>query len=78
MTSLFSLYETMLIDSNYMDWLKNLQIGFVPEMNPNVLDISNFRSVSNNKKVKKVFIKIICGKFEYWENNYKNYLARLK
>ena len=49
--------------------------------NSDVLDISDLRLVSNNKKVKDVHMDISyssCGKFEHWKNNYKKYLARLK
>ena len=70
-----------MIDPNYVDWLRDLQIRFVPEKNSNVLDIPDLGSVSKNKKAKDVHLDIIYlfyNKFRYWENNYKNYLARLK
>ena len=78
MASLFSLHEIMLTDPNYMDWLKNLQNRFVSEMNSDILDISDPRLVSNNKKAKEVPMGIIYDKFRHWENNCKNYLASLK
>ena len=71
----------MLTDPNYEDWLRNLQIRFVPKKNSYVLDIPDPGSISNNKKAKDVHLDIICsfyGKFGHWENNCKNYLARLK
>ena len=67
-----------MIDPNYVDWLRNLQIRFALEKNLDVLDISDLGSISNNEKVKDVYLDIIYGKFGYWENNYKNYLTRLK
>ena len=65
MASLFSLHEIMLIDPNYVNWLRNLQNRFVLEMNLDILDISDPRLVSNNKKIKEVPMDIICGKFGY-------------
>ena len=83
--SLFLLHEIMnkniLIDPNYMDWLRNLQIRFISEKNSDVLDILDLRLISNNEKAKDVSMDIIylfCGKFGCWENNCKNYLASLK
>ena len=85
MAFLFSLYNTidknMLNDFNYVDWLRNLQIRFVLEKNSDILNISDLELVSNNEKAKDVPIDIICSfcsKFAHWENNCKNYLARLK
>ena len=81
MASLFSLHETMLTDPNYVDWLRNLQIRFTLEKNSDILDIPDLGSVNKNKKAKDIPMDIICsfcGKFRHWENNCKNYLARLK
>ena len=54
---------------------------FISEKNFDILDISDPRLISNNEKAKDIPMDIIysfCGKFGYWENNFKNYLARLK
>ena len=68
MASLFSLHEimnkNMLINPNYVDWLKNLQIRSALKKNSDVLDIPNPGSISNNKKAKKISMDIIYGKFE--------------
>ena len=64
-----------------MDWLRNLQIRFVSEKNSDILDISDLGMVSNNEKIKDVYMDIsylFCGKFGQWEYNCKNNLARLK
>ena len=65
MASLLSLHETMLIDPNYVDWLRNLQIRFVLEKNSDVLNIFDPRSVSNNEKAKDIPMDIIYDKFGY-------------
>ena len=85
MASLFSLHEIikkiMLIDPNYVDLLRNLQIKFISEKKSDILDISDLGSVNKNKKTKDIFMDIIYlfySKVGYWKNNYKNYLARLK
>ena len=49
----------MLIDQNYVNWLRNLQIRFVSEKNSDVLDILDPRLISNNKKAKDVRMAII-------------------
>ena len=68
MASLLSLHETMLIDPNYVDSLRNLQIKFISEKNSDVLDIFDPRSVNNNEKAKDISLDIIYsfyGKFRY-------------
>ena len=54
MASLFLLSNTMnkniLIDTDYVDWLRNLQDRLISEKNSNILDFSNLGMVSNNKK----------------------------
>ena len=72
MAFLFLLYniinKNILTNLNYVDWLRNLQIKFVPEKNSNILDIFDPRSISNNKKTKDVYLDIIylfCDKFRY-------------
>ena len=63
---------------NYVDWLRNLQIRFVPEKNFDVMDIFDSDLVSD-KKVMDVLTDITyCGKLRYWKNIDKNYLASLK
>ena len=60
MASLFSLHETMLIDPNYVDWLRNLQIRFISEKNSDVLDIPDLGLVNNNEKAKDISLDISC------------------
>ena len=85
MASLFSLHNTidknMLIDPNYVDGLRNLQVRFISEKNSNILDIFNLEMVSNNEKAKDIHVDIsclFCGKFGHWEYNCKNNFASLK
>ena len=62
MASLFSLSNTMnkniLIDTDDVDWLRNLQDRLISKKNSNVLDISDLEMVSNNEKKKVVHIDI--------------------
>ena len=68
MASLFSLYETILIDPSYVDWLRNLQIRFVSEKNSDVLDIFDLEMVSNNEKAKDVLKDIICSFYDKFDH----------
>ena len=81
MIFLFSPYETMLIDPNYVDGLRNLQVRFVLKKIFDVLDFFDLELVNYNEKAKDVHMDIscsFCDKFRYWEYNCKNNLASLK
>ena len=72
MASLFLLHniidKNILIDLNYVDWLRNLQIRFISEKNSDVLKISDLELISYNEKAKDVHKDIIClfyDKFRY-------------
>ena len=63
MASSFSLHHTIdenvLIDTNQVDWLRDLQIRFAQEKVSEDLEYPDAGSISNNKKAKNVPMDII-------------------